>query len=356
MNVRDHGLELRTQAIGMLNAGMTQKDVALKLRVSLRSIERWWNKEKLGESQKTKSRPGRNSTVKKAAKIMISKSLGKRGKSTRKLARIVSNRGYPISHSTVYRYLRDSLGVRSFKRPKIARLTAKMKENRLKFAEFRKEWTVEDWKCVLWSDEAPFQLFNTPNRQNDRVWARNSAEVEPCVQVKFPGKINVWGMMSHRAVSELHIVPQKQTINDCYYRNYILEKTCKDAIERRSDYGSIMEKSMLSNMSNFIFMQDGAPAHTANLTQVWCAEHFPGFWRKGEWPGNSPDLNPIENLWSILKDSVSQMENVTKIEDLIFQVKKAWASIDPNILENLVASMPDRIKSVIDSRGDYINK
>ena len=105
MNVRDHGLELRTQAIGMLNAGMTQKDVALKLRVSLRSIERWWNKEKLGESQKTKSRPGRNSTVKKAAKIMISKSLGKRGKSTRKLARIVSNRGYPISHSTVYRYL-----------------------------------------------------------------------------------------------------------------------------------------------------------------------------------------------------------------------------------------------------------
>ena len=58
MNVRDHGLELRTQAIGMLSAGMTQKDVALNLRVSLNSIERWWHKVKLGESQKTDSRPG----------------------------------------------------------------------------------------------------------------------------------------------------------------------------------------------------------------------------------------------------------------------------------------------------------
>ena len=118
MNVRDHGAELRMQAIGMLNAGMTHK-------------------EKFGESQKTKSRSGRYSTVKKVAKIMISKSLGKRGKSTRKLARIVSDRGYPISHSTVYRYLRNSLVVRSFKRPKIPRLSAKMKENCLKFAKFR---------------------------------------------------------------------------------------------------------------------------------------------------------------------------------------------------------------------------
>ena len=50
------------------------------------------------------------------------------------------------------------------------------------------------------------------------------------------------------------------------------------------------------------------------------------------------------------------MENVTKIEDLIFQVKKAWADIDPLILENLVASMPSRIQSVIDRDGDYICK
>ena len=131
-------------------------------------------------------------------------------------------------------------------------------------------------------------------------------------------------MMSHRAVSDLHIVPPKQTINGCYYRNFILEKTCKDAIERRSENGTILLRSMLSDMSSYIFMQDGAPAHTANLTQSWCGKNFPKFWEKEEWPGNSLDLNPIENLWSIQKDSVSQKENVTKLDDLIFQVKKSF--------------------------------
>ena len=242
MNVRDHGLEIRNQAIGMLSTGMTQKDVATKLQVSLRSIERWWRKQKLGKSQKTEARPGRNFSIQKAAKIIISKSLSKRRKSTRNLVEIVSSRGYPISHSTVHRYIRDKIGAKSYKRPKRPRLTEKMKEKRLKFAESRKEWSVEDWKQVLCSDEAPFQLFNTPNRQNDRVWARNSYNVEPCLQVKFPGKIHVWGMMSHRAVSDLHIVPPKQTINGCYYRDYILDKTCKDAIERNSENGTILQR------------------------------------------------------------------------------------------------------------------
>ena len=75
------------------------------------------------------------------------------------------------------------------------------------FAQTRKDWTIEDWKKVLWSDESPFQMLPIPNRQNDRVWARKSAEVEPCVQVKFPAKIHVLGMMSHQVLSQLHIVP-----------------------------------------------------------------------------------------------------------------------------------------------------
>ncbi|KAI6658202.1 hypothetical protein LOD99_15471 [Oopsacas minuta] len=137
--------------------------------------------------------------------------------------------------------------------------------------------------------------------------------------------------MSHRAISELHIVPPKQTVNGCYYRNYILNKTCKDAIERDSENGTILQRSMLSDMSSFIFMQDGAPANTANLTQSLCEKNFPKFWMKEEWPRNSSHLNPIENLWSILKDSVSQMENVAKLNHLISQVKKAWKGIDPKI-------------------------
>ena len=81
--------------------------------------------------------------------------------------------------------------------------------------------------------------------------------------------------MLHRALSELHIIPQKQSVNAAYYRDDILGVTCPNAVSRSSATGSIMERSMLVNMSDLLFMQDGAPAHTAktNPGVVW--KQFP---------------------------------------------------------------------------------
>ena len=109
---------------------------------------------------------------------------------------------------------------------------------------------------------------------------------------------------------------------------------------------------MLDNMSDFVFMQDGAPAHTAKLTQELLENNFPQFWRKGEWPGNSPDLNPIENLWSILKARLDEMGQVSTVELLIQNLKLAWQTIEPSILLNLVEGMPNRMKLVIDRQGE----
>ena len=55
----------------------------------------------------------------------------------------------------------------------------------------------------------------------------------------------------------------------------------------------------------FLFIQDGDPAHIANLTQQWLSDRGILFIPWEEWLGKSSDLNPIENFWDILQQHVT---------------------------------------------------
>ena len=90
--------------------------------------------------------------------------------------------------------------------------------------------------------------------------------------------------------------------------------------------------------------------------QEWCTENLPSFWKKEEWPGNSPDLNPIENLWAIMKQRLEEVKPATTLDSLQNTLKTVWSEISPETLQNLVASMPGRIASCIKMRGGYFGK
>ena len=96
-----------------------------------------------------------------------------------------------------------------------------------------------------------------------------------------------------------------------------------------------------------VFQQDGASAHTAKVTQ--------SFFRDSgitvlAWPPNSPDLNTIENIWSILKQSVEKHAAMSK-EALISAVLEEWDRVDTSVIARTISTMRERVLQVIARLG-----
>ena len=350
-----HSLEVRAEAVGMVRAGMTIRQVARDRGIPYRTVQNWVSRKRSGESLETKGGKGRKKILSRKAKIVIAKSVGKRHQSTRKLAKRLSAVGEGCSKDTVQRYLQNNLGVKSRKRPKKPALSEKNIRDRYAFAKMAKNLTLEQWKNVIFTDEKPFPLFWVPNRQVDRVWAKSAADVQPIPVVKKSQGIQVWGAMSASGLSELHIWPQAFRLNAKSYQEDVLEGEVVPLLARKKTTGPITSRKLVPIMSEAIYQHDGAPAHFAVSSEEWLKKHVPSIWGKGVWPGISPDLNPIENLWSILQDRLdsrpTRPQNLTQLEKF---VKEEWEKISIETLSNLIISMPSRIKAVFESKGRKI--
>ena len=72
------------------------------------------------------------------------------------------------------------------------------------------------------------------------------------------------------------------------------------------------------------------------------------------WPAQSPDLNPIEHLWTHLKKKLAEYEQPPKeILELWERAEAEWNKIDKEVCQNLIESMPRRIEAVIGAKGGY---
>lgn len=80
-----------------------------------------------------------------------------------------------------------------------------------------------------------------------------------------------------------------------------------------------------------------------------------------EWPPYSPDLNPIENLWALLKAAIYKlrpelidMANNDETKQILVETAQiAWSQIDLNHLQHLSETMPHRVEAIIASDGWY---
>ena len=97
------------------------------------------------------------------------------------------------------------------------------------------------------------------------------------------------------------------------------------------------------------FMQDNAPCHKAKLVMDFMKENDIDLL---PWPPQSPDMNPIENLWAIIKGRRQKKYGVPKSkEELIDQIFDIWDNIEPELIEKLADSANKRINAVLKLKG-----
>jgi hypothetical protein len=91
-----------------------------------------------------------------------------------------------------------------------------------------------------------------------------------------------------------------------------------------------------------------------SFADIGCEEE--GIWSgqlgAGAWPANSLDLNPIEDLWHVLRANAKKRKpKVLRKEDLIAAIKEEWENMDIKVINRLIMSMRRRLKAVIKAEG-----
>uniref|UniRef100_A0A8K9UMA1 Tc1-like transposase DDE domain-containing protein n=1 Tax=Oncorhynchus mykiss TaxID=8022 RepID=A0A8K9UMA1_ONCMY len=184
---------------------------------------------------------------------------------------------------------------------------------------------------VCLPDETKIELFG--NNAKRYVWRKSNTAEHTIPTVKHGGgSIMVWACFSSAGTGKMVKIDGK--MDGAKYRTILEENLMESAKDLRL-------------RRRFVFQQDNDPKHKAKSTMEWFKnKHIQVL----EWPSQSPDLNPIENLWKELKTAVHKCSpsNLTELE--LF-CKEEWEKMSVSRCAKLIETYPKRLTAVIAAKG-----
>jgi len=327
----------RQLAIILLKEGMSVRVVAQRFSISKSTVARWRAKEEKDIPRSVGGRP-RKLTLRDSRIIARHAIIGQIPTATALQKHLEQRYGLSAHRTTVARSLKRS-GLGSFAKRKKALLSAKHRNARLKFAREHLKWTEANWSRVFFSDETKINLWNSDGRQY--CWKKRGDRLRDQHVVSTlkhgGGSIMIWSCFCAAGPG------------------YV----CRiDGAMNAKDYKGILKSDLLDSMKYYadkvadpIFQQDNDSKHTAKSTLKWLDKQS---FEVVEWPSQSPDLNPIERLWAILKRRLGEYPTKPRNRDELWErVVKTWDAISTDECAELIKSMPARMTAVIKAKGGY---
>ena len=240
------------------------------------------------------------------------------------LIKLLEDQGYKISKSTILR-ARKILGW-TFHGSKYCQLIRK------KNKEMRVKWATEnfrnDFKYVVWTDESMIQLENHRKFSYRKV---NQAP-KPKARPKHLYKVMVWAGISRRGATKI-----------C-----LLNRSVDSGV-----YQEVLQMHLLPFLNDVLpqgkFQQDNAPCHTSLSTRKFLEDNGVAVFKT---PAESPDLNPIENLWHELKHYIRNTAKPRTKEELLQGIKAFWKTVTAEKCRRYIDHLRKVIPKVLEVKGE----
>lgn len=124
-----------------------------------------------------------------------------------------------------------------------------------------------------------------------------------------------------------------------------------EGIMNANGFIKVLEEGLLPYISvnqSVKFMQDNDPKHTSNKVKDWLENRSINWWKT---PAESPDLNPIENLWHELKEYNRRVVKPKHKDELVAGILEFWKTVDVQKCKKYIGHLKKVVPKVIELRG-----
>jgi len=298
---------------------------------------------------------GRPCQLSQESKDIILHASGQQHRSCRQVAEeILNKRAKTHSRESVRRF-RFNSGIHPFRVIAKPLKTETHISDRLWLASEMSSMDEADFLSFAFSDEFFVYAIRKPNHQNDWVWSTSLEEIPDHEHyrqmVAHPVCIGLFVMFTAKRM--MWVIKEKgQSWTGDYFRDVILQQHVLPFLVDPANVICVGEST---------FVHDKAPCMRANATQALLRNNGIQFWGNDMWPGNSPDLNPAEQVGEEIKRRVDvkmhAIHGPGRYSEKVLRDQLQSVLIDMeydnDFFETLLSSMPSRFTAVRDARGGH---
>ena len=343
----------------------TYKATARKLDVNLKTVKHWVRRFKETGQVGAKRKKGRPRSMSDTATAAALQLLTTADMSLSDLSRKLHEEGH-----TSHRVHRVTVGrwVKKLAQSQGKRLRALTGKPRPALSEANKQARVSfarahlrtDWATVMFTDRKKFLLRSPGSSVRPVTWTTGDRR-RTASSVSRPVVVNLYAGLTVHGTTKCHLVTGTTGYKSTHYN----KKGEPARNITASEYGDVVQNTLLPEgdrlfrkggvLQNWVLQQDNDPTHRAAVQPVtaWSRGHSRSVQLLKDWPPNSPDLNMIENLWSIV-DAKVKARGCKNASDFKQAVIEEMSAVPQDTITKLFASMEKRMKKVIECKGERL--